>query len=49
MVFELDLELYLEWRVRWIEDSIKIEIAWKRVSLVTLMVKNPPAMWETWV
>ena len=38
------------WGKRTVSDHIK-EIAGEnlQVSLVAQMVKNPPAMWETWV
>ena len=36
----------LAWRIPWTEDPGGLQ-SW--ASLVAQLVKNPPAMWETWV
>ena len=36
----------LAWRIPWTEDPSGLQ-SW--ASLVAQLVKNPPAMWETWV
>ena len=45
----------LAWRIPWTEEPVKnaclgknSKLTFARASLVAQMVKNPPAMWETW-
>jgi len=34
-------------KILWRRDSYPLQYSW--ASLVALLVKDPPAMWETWV
>ena len=43
------IQLFHEDANKTIDVGNRMKVRWKMASLVAHLVKNPPAMWETWV